>query len=301
MPDMYCYWEQSAINNPTIDFLIITDDKNIQGQNNIKVIYITFKECVERFQSLFDFKISLEKPYKLCDFKPVYGEAFADYCKGYDFWGFGDLDLVLGDIRHFITDDILSTYWIISGWGHLTLYRNIPECTKFYKNYEEGYPYYKNVFSSPKAFVFDEYLHGGMSDRWKKLRPDKLWDSQLFDDIVVPYLHFEFVSFNRPHCRFLIFEYNNGKLYRIFLNDDTVIREETLYAHFQQRKFMRCEAKDLNHYIIIPNKFIEYRDFDEKNIIIWGKPQKFHRLLYSLYRKMKRRMKKIREMQVIHL
>jgi hypothetical protein len=29
-----------------------------------------------------------------------------DYLKGYDFWGFGDLDLVYGDIRAFLTERV---------------------------------------------------------------------------------------------------------------------------------------------------------------------------------------------------
>lgn len=39
----------------------------------------------ERIQRIFDFPISLERPYKLCDYKPSYGEVFKDELAGYDF------------------------------------------------------------------------------------------------------------------------------------------------------------------------------------------------------------------------
>ena len=53
----------------------------------------------ERIQRIFDFPISLERPYKLCDYKPSYGEVFKDELAGYDFWGNCDIDLVWGNIK----------------------------------------------------------------------------------------------------------------------------------------------------------------------------------------------------------
>ena len=58
----------------------------------------------------FDFAITLHTPYKLCDYKPAYGEIFAPELSGYDFWGYGDMDLVFGDLRAYFTEDKLRKY-----------------------------------------------------------------------------------------------------------------------------------------------------------------------------------------------
>ena len=42
----------------------------------------------------------------------------------YDFWGYCDIDLIFGNIRKFITDDILDKYDKILSRGHFTLFRN---------------------------------------------------------------------------------------------------------------------------------------------------------------------------------
>ena len=63
---------------------------------------------------LVDFEIVLNEPYDLCDFKVAYGEIFQEYLEPYDFWGFCDCDLIYGDIRHFLTEELLEKPWYIS-------------------------------------------------------------------------------------------------------------------------------------------------------------------------------------------
>ena len=46
---------------------------------------MTFNELRKLIQSKFDFEISLEKPYKLCDFRPAYGFLFEEYLKEFRF------------------------------------------------------------------------------------------------------------------------------------------------------------------------------------------------------------------------
>lgn len=288
LPPMFVYWKQSALNNPSVDFLLVTDN-NIESNANIHVLHWTFQECRNHFQSLYDFPIALDRPYKLCDFKPAYGDIFKDYVKDYDFWGFGDLDLVYGDIRHFLTTEVLEQYWVISGWGHFTLYKNTECCNNFYKQKANGYPFYQEVFSSSKKFVFDEYLHKGMSDRWTDLFPEKVWNTNPFDDIIVPRLHFNFISFSRQNLRNLIFEYTPGKLSRVYTNNETIIKEPTLYAHFQQRKFMKCIAKNTDNYLIIPNQFIESRNYSINDLYKWGIPQNLNRVIYNLKKRILRK------------
>jgi hypothetical protein len=125
------------------------------------VVYLNIS--IDDFNILVKEKTLLPKgirtPYKLCDFKPLYGTIFQDYLEGYDFWGHIDLDVIWGDIRSFITEDMLSSHDIISAYkyyvsGHFALYRNNEYINDLYKKY----PDYLKIFSSDEYKNFDETL-----------------------------------------------------------------------------------------------------------------------------------------------
>lgn len=44
LPSYFEFWRHSAYNNPTINFLFITDC-NIESANNIRVLKMSFFEC----------------------------------------------------------------------------------------------------------------------------------------------------------------------------------------------------------------------------------------------------------------
>jgi hypothetical protein len=291
-PKMFPFWLQSAKDNQSIDFLLITDN-NIDSEDNIQVIKMSFEDLRAKFQEKFNFQIALPTPYKLCTYRPAYGYLFEEYLSGYDFWGFGDLDLVYGDLRLFFQESVLNSFDILSGWGHLTLYRNCAFCNTFFMEKVEGFQYYKHEFRSTPNHAFDEFQHGGISDLFKHLYPDKIWDSRLFDDIRVPRLAFNFISeFHPEYSNNLIFEYNEKSLYRIYTNSlGTIVKEETLYAHFQQRGFMKIKTDNLTKYLIVPNAFIEHSPIRLKELKQFGKSQRFRRILWNLKIRIKRRIK----------
>jgi len=73
--------------------------------------------------------------YKLCDLKPFYGLIHKEDLARYEFWGFGDIDLIYGDLSSVIDEETLSRYDFISLHservsGHLFLMRNIAESNK---------------------------------------------------------------------------------------------------------------------------------------------------------------------------
>ena len=82
---------------------------------------------VYRFEKKLGFPVALNSPYKLCDFKPSDGEVFEDYLNDYDYWGHCDVDLIWGDIRKFVTDELLEKYVRIFSRGHCSIYRNSSE------------------------------------------------------------------------------------------------------------------------------------------------------------------------------
>ena len=113
LPKYFQLWLDSCKGNPNVDFLVFIDDRTeFRYPDNVKRYFMSFEEVRTRFQLLFDFKIQLNTPYKLCDYKPAYGEAFIDYIDGYDFWGYCDIDIIWGDIRKYITEEKLSKLFV---------------------------------------------------------------------------------------------------------------------------------------------------------------------------------------------
>src|SRR5699024_4861326 len=109
-----------------------------------------------RIQAMFDFDVLIDRPWRLSLFKPAYGEVFQKELQSYDYWGYCDADLMWGDIRAFITDDILDRYERIGTKGHASIYKNTPEVNKRYKNIISNTANYKDVFSGKASYSFDE-------------------------------------------------------------------------------------------------------------------------------------------------
>lgn len=103
------------------------------------------------------FEVNIQTAYKLCDFKPVYGFLFQELIGGFDFWAHADIDLIFGDIRHFITNDILALHDVIAVrhdflTGYFTLFRNNPTINMLFAESRD----YKKVLASSKHYCFDE-------------------------------------------------------------------------------------------------------------------------------------------------
>ena len=109
LPKEFGFWLISCQMNSTVDWLLFTDDRTkFNYPPNVKVTYCTFEDIKNKAQACFDFPIVLNRPYKLCDYKAAYGDIFKNELTGYDYWGMCDLDLVWGNIREFLTDEILE-------------------------------------------------------------------------------------------------------------------------------------------------------------------------------------------------
>lgn len=153
------YYLHSCSFNPTIDFVIITDNSEEISflPDNVKIINRKLDEIINSTSEKIGFKVNIDYPYKLCDFKPAYGFMFPEITEGYDFWGHCDLDIIYGDIRAFFTDDFFDNYDYISvrhdyTTGCFGLYRNNDLLNNYFKKSKD----YKKVFSDSKHYCFDE-------------------------------------------------------------------------------------------------------------------------------------------------
>lgn len=169
------YFLKSCKTNPSIDFIFFSDNNSLDyNGDNIKLVPFD----LNRFNALASQKLALDiwvaEPYKLCDFKPLYGVLFEDYLRDYAFWGYCDIDVVFGNIRKFITEDRLEKYDIVSArkeflCGHFSLFRNTKKINELFRNSAD----LEKILTEPShCFSFDE-----CGRIWfELLRGDSIWD-----------------------------------------------------------------------------------------------------------------------------
>ncbi len=256
LPPQYKMWRASALGNPDIDFLFFTDC-DVEPAKNIIVHKMSFDDFRQMVRSKFDFPIILDRPYKICDYRPGFAYILSNFVKDYDFWGWGDLDVVYGDIRHFVTDDVLSQYKMISGYGHFTLYSNDEYTNTFFMKEVDGYVDYKDAFTQQKSMYFDEYEYKGFGDKWRGCHPELCWLEWPFDNASKPKQSYHFNSLTRGWQQ-IIFEHVGNKLFMLRFNNGQLEKKESLYAHFQHRGFMKDRVTDYSHFLVTPRAIIDY-------------------------------------------
>jgi hypothetical protein len=124
--DLYLY---SCSMNPEIDWHLFTDCEPKQQSSNIIFHPTTFDDYCKGVSESLNIHFHPQNAYKLCDLKPFYGFIHADILARYEFWGYGDIDTIWGNIRAFYTDGLLRKYDVFSTHadrlsGHLAILRN---------------------------------------------------------------------------------------------------------------------------------------------------------------------------------
>jgi hypothetical protein len=251
---------------------------------------MSFDDFRKRVQATFDFPITLDRPYKLCDFRPAYGSILEDYLQNYDFWGYCDLDMIFGDIRKFCPEEILSKYDKIFTRGHLTLYRNTPEVCRYYR-LSGGYNY-RDVFSTHGSLNFDE--RPGINKILKQRGIQQYSSKGLIGDISAlrrkfvlaePIVNDKLFNYRRQ-----VFFWEKGKTFRAYLaSDGSIVNTEVAYIHLRKRTLpdIQFEVSDnLDSFFVTPDGFfpkeceVQKKDFKKFNKgDIWGKlPHYWERL-----------------------
>ena len=157
-PEWMNFWVETCRANRTIDWILFGDSEPPENRaSNVRYVHSSFDDYRALLSARLGAKVRVEHPYKLCDFKPAVGVVHAELVKGYDFIGFGDLDVFYGDIRATYDDSTLRTYDVLSSHsdrisGHLCLMRNRKDVTTAFRN-ARGW---KEVLRRPECLGFDE-------------------------------------------------------------------------------------------------------------------------------------------------
>jgi hypothetical protein len=105
----------------------------------VKIIHDTWTNFRARIERTTRFHPAPSAPKKkLCDFRPAYGEIFADEIGDADWWGWCDLDCVFGDLPAFLTEERLNSCDLITDAAHMvngpfTIIRNREEMNRLYR------------------------------------------------------------------------------------------------------------------------------------------------------------------------
>ena len=266
LPEWFRLWLTSCAKNPSYDFLLITD-QNYENDiaENVEIKNISWGELKERFENALGIKISLDKPYKICDFRPIFGLAFADEVMGYDFWGHCDLDMIWGNLSDFVSENDFAQYDRIGLYGAFTIYRNNEKMNQLYKMKGASFSW-KSVFTRAESFIFDEMP--GMNCiclqnmiNWKtdiKIADIDTYLSRYSSDL---------------HICHETFTWEDGVAKHYYLTDGKVISENVAYIHFSGKKpelsaqnlkrvvFNHNNIVELNNSITTPNELSMYSGF----------------------------------------
>jgi len=298
LPSYFDLWLKSAERNENFDFLLFIDDyTEYNFPSNVFVQYITFQKYVEKIQKKFDFDLVIPNPYKLCDFRPAFGEIFEEEIIEYDFWGTIDFDIILGEINNFISDEILDNYDKILTRDHFCLYRNTYEVNRHYKGKQElGENIYKKVFKLPYVIAFGERGKYGVYQIWK-YNHWRMYDEPIIGDILPGYYHFEYKVENYKRERAIFFFQNEiGRVYAVIENKNRkFFIKELMYIHLQKRKMIDTDSNRRRKYcVVIPNKIISC-DFDDKKLFFIINKIKFKKyIFFDIIKKYRWKLYKIR-------
>jgi hypothetical protein len=248
-PSYFQAWLDSCSMNDKFTWILFSDIniKNFRKPDNVLFISASINSIRSQFSDFLGFDVSLNRPYKLCDFRGLYWILIENLGLQYDYWGYCDLDVIFGRLDKFITVEMLAKYERIFGVGHLSIFK---KSIKSKIAFSLPHPYYswKTVLQTEKSYGFDE--HSGLNLIWYHNLYDFYEDESVVMDFDPQYSFLRLVYL--PHNkRKQAFSYKNGILRQTykrlwFQNID----REFAYAHFQKRK--------IKIYSLIQNKKLNF-------------------------------------------
>jgi hypothetical protein len=259
-----------AYNEDIADWLIFTDDRIVYNYpHNVHIFYTDFDSLKSNFQKKFNFEIRLERPYKLCDLKPMYGYLFEDYLTSYEYWGHCDTDLIWGKISNFINLDTISERKLFQ-LGHCTIYKNDYETNRLFLSPLNGVERAKQVLQTEQNCSFDEEYKNSINNIFESLSIP-IYKESFEANIYTKSSFFRIVKLKNNHTykiekvKHALFLWKQGNLQRyVFSKHNRIEVERYMYIHMQSRRMKIADNLNQDEYKIIPNIFA---NTNSKNIV----------------------------------
>lgn len=250
-PEWFELFLESCRFNTDINWLIYTDAAPPHNPpENVYFKQLSFEQYSNLVSQKLNINFTPSSPYKLCDLKPALGYIHADEISKYDFYAFGDIDVIYGEIRHFITDDVLKRFDVISTHdnrisGHFCIFRNTPTIRRSFMQVKD----WKLMLENPEHVSFDEsaftkvFIPHRKHPTWLR----RLWSisskyqrkilfKEQFSTILSP---IKWRDGQKEHPK--IWLWQNGKL------TNTLDNKEYMYLHFMNYKSRAWLPKAIRH------------------------------------------------------
>ncbi|NBB79000.1 MAG: hypothetical protein GVY36_06070 [Verrucomicrobia bacterium] len=187
-----------------VDWLIVHDAPVPQeGPENVRFVSLSWEAYRQRFSERCAIDLPTRPNYKMCDAKVFLGTVFEEEIEGYDYFGWGDLDLVYGELDAFL-EPLLGKHSVISFHAkqlsnHFVLFRNTPEMRGLYRKVSD---YSDKMAMSEYAELDDTHLSA-----IAKEMPDA-WFAEAYTTPFVNWIPWADGTYNFPDK----WEWHNGRL-----------------------------------------------------------------------------------------
>lgn len=157
-PEWFPFYLESCRWNPTIDWLFFTDcpiPENAPA--NVRFISISYPDYQQFVSERLGIAFKPESSYKLIDVRPAFGFIHQEYLAGYDYFGFGDVDIIYGDLRAFYTDDVLRYNTLSTHYDRVSGHHFLIKNQERWINIYQRIPNWQQLISNPQNQGVDEY------------------------------------------------------------------------------------------------------------------------------------------------
>jgi hypothetical protein len=148
---------QSLAKQRTLDLLLLSDCVPPDLPVNARRVAMSFDEFRSLANTRLDTPVRLHRVRNICDLRPTYGLILEEFTGGYEYWAFGDEDVLYGDLDRMLAPQLDGTADLVvpgtSGKsGHLTLVKNAMRTNELAMTD----PAYPDVLISQEHWAYDE-------------------------------------------------------------------------------------------------------------------------------------------------
>lgn len=159
-PSYSSYFIKTLLKNPDFNWMLVANQSKLPDYtDNLQIKLLSISGFEKLASDQLGFPVQIRDPVKLCDFKPTFGRIFFEYLQDYDYWGYCDIDLILGNLSKFIPPLITDEPDVVSFYpgflsGPFCLFRNNEKTINLYAEV----PSHRSVLQSPEHHAFDENI-----------------------------------------------------------------------------------------------------------------------------------------------
>ena len=193
------YWElfEKSAKRIGMDVIVVAEKGFRVKERNFRVVEMSLDEVRRRAEKVLGTGMNLTRGYKLCDLRPMYGVVFADILKDYDYWAYGDCDVIYGrkfnDFLAKVADGDWDVATVQSKWlsGPFTMLKNVPKINTLFERARD----WRKTLGCSDNQIFDE-----LGENWFQ---KYCFGGVPLDDLYKRDWTFGSVVWNAPDIRFL--------------------------------------------------------------------------------------------------